>query len=182
GLLFPQLGRALLELAHGVLGGFVHRETGGEGGAAAAGYVGMADRIGVDDHAGGAVGVDIDHRRGLEADVEPEARGDAATAVFALQLGLVVRAVLDRLDRLDKSDALVRRPRGLRRAFLGAIHDPYVARVDAALLRELVDYRLRSERRVGRARRAIGRGLGPVNDHVVSVDHQVGDIVWRHDT
>ena len=93
-----------------------------------------------------------------------------------------MRAVLDRLDRLDHPDALVRRSGGLRRAFVSAVVDAEVALVDAALLGELVDDRLGGKRGVGRARRAVGRGLGPVDDHVVGVDQDVGDVVGRHDT
>ena len=63
----------------------------------------------------------------------------------------------------------------LRVAFLDGVFQSEVDRIDSALLRKFVDYRLGGEGRVGCTRRAIGRGLGPINDDVVGVDLKILD-------
>src|SRR5580704_838944 len=180
GLLLPDFGCALLELADHVLRSLKNRHPGGYSGTATSGHVGVTDRIGIchqrshvrslktedfrdnhclrcartadidrtDHEAGGAIGMNIDHCRGLQPDVEPEARGYPAAAVRPFKLGLVMRAVLDCLDGLEEADTLECRSRRLGRAFLDPVHQPELARIDAAFLGEFVDDRFGSHRRV----------------------------------
>src|ERR1700691_1073987 len=65
-----------------------------------------ADINRTDDNAYAAVGVNIHCRRRLQADVEPETGRHPAPAIRSFKLGLIVRAIFDRLDRLDKANAL----------------------------------------------------------------------------
>ena len=99
-----------------------------------------------------------------------------------VELGLVMRAVLDRLERLDRSRCACTAvptvcgvpslaPFLMRKSIGSMPHFSASSSIDG----------LRGECGVGRARSAVGRGLGPVDDHVVGVDHDVGDVVGRQD-
>ena len=59
-----------------------------------------------------AVGVDTDAAAGLQADVEPEAHGDAAPAVRSVQGGAVVWMILHRFQHFRAADAPVLGPVG----------------------------------------------------------------------
>src|SRR5262249_50755840 len=112
---FPYVGNAFAHLPLDVYGRFVGSPAGGVGDAAAAGYVGVADGVGIGaagahvfgakaerfgklhgdggagaadvgrafDQAHGAIAVDAGGNGGFEADVEPEARADAAATLEA---------------------------------------------------------------------------------------------------
>src|SRR5262249_46846582 len=128
-----------------VLGADAQRlgELHGDGGACA------ADVGGAFDQADGAVRVDAGGGAGLQADVEPEAGGDAAAAVGASERRGVVRVPLRRLRGLDHADSRVDRPVGAARALTGAVSDAEVQRVNLQPLADLVHDRLGGERGVG---------------------------------
>ncbi len=187
--------------------------AGAEGGAAAAGDVVVADRVGADDlrmhilggdaqrlgqlhgdggaaaadvgrafdQADGAVGVDAGRDARLAAPVEPEAGGHAAPAVGAFQRRAVVRVILDGLQRLDIADQRQGRAVGTPVALLDRVDQAEVDRVDAQLLGQFVDHRLGRKGGVGAARRAVGRRLGLVDEHVVAVDLHVVELVRGQD-
>ena len=87
--------------------------------------------------------------------------------------------ILERLADLDKADPAVLRSDNLAGALLGGVFDPEVDRIDSALLGQFVHHTLRRERGVGRAGSPVGGGFGPVDDHIVAVDQEVGDVVGR---
>ena len=62
----------------------------------------------------------------------------------------------------------------------GAVQEPEFQRVHSQFLAQLVDGGLHGEGRGWRARRPVGRGLGPVDDHVVGHQVGVGNVVLGH--
>ena len=209
GIALPDLGGALFHLAADVHRGLVGGPAASEGGAAAAGDLRVADRVGVDhvrmhvlggdaerlgelhrkrgasaadvgraEHQrNGAVAVDLRVGGGLEADVEPEALGHAASAIGSFQLRLPVRRFLRGGHALDVADHAVGETVGALRALFAGVLEAHLERVDAQLFGELVQHRLGSELRLRRAGRAVGGGLRLVDDHVVAVDQLVGNVV-----
>ena len=63
---------------------------------------------------------------------------------------------------------------------LGAVQEPELQRVHSQLLAQLVDGGLHGEGRCRSARRPVGRGLGPVDDHVVGHQVRVGNVILGH--
>src|SRR5205807_4626283 len=121
------------------------------------------------DHACGAVLVDVDRRRRLAADVEPEARGDAA-ALIGAERDLHVRVVLGRFGRLLIADIGPGRPVRRLGAFLGGVDLAQAQRFDLQLLRQLVHAALDAVGRVRRAGGTVGRDLRAIRDDVVADD------------
>ena len=113
-----------------------------------------------------------ERHRGVAAEVEPEAAGDAAPLVLA-ERRLVVGMVARRLQRLAQADAVIGRPERGFRAFMRRILEPHLDRVDADPAGQLLDDALDRERRHRRTRRPVGSELGPVGDDVVADDADV---------
>src|SRR5262249_22020202 len=89
----------------------------------------------------GAVLVDRQRRAGLAADVEPEARGHAATLPLA-ERRVPVLGLLDRVERLFQTErAELRTVRGLG-ALARRVHHAELDAVDPELLGDLVDHAL----------------------------------------
>ena len=128
-----------------------------------------------------AVVVEIGGGAGGAGAVYPESGGDSPAPPLALYgLGVVV-VILGGLGGLNRADARVYDAGGAAGAFLSAVEDAEVYRIHAQSLAELVNDRLGGEGADGRARRAVGGGLGLVVHHVVGVYDDVGDVVWRED-
>ena len=125
-----------------------------------------------------AVGVDVDRRARLAGAVEPIARRHAA-ALVRPERRLVAWMVEDRLHGLAvpfvrHGIAGDHRVAGMDRV-LGAER----RRLDTYFLGQNVDRAFHREVRDRRARRAVGRGLGPVADDVVARRLLVGNVVHR---
>ena len=105
-------------------------------------------------------------------------RGDAASLVLA-QRRAPVRVRLGRLQRLDQADRPELRPVGGLGALLGRVLEAQLDRVHADRLGDLVDHLLDRELGDRAARRAIGRHLRPVADHVVADHLHVLEVVGR---
>ncbi len=123
-----------------------------------------------------AVHADVEVGAGLAAEVEPEAAGHAAALVLA-ERRLHVRMVLRRLQRRADADRAVDRAVGGSGAFLGGVLDPELDRIHADLLGQLIDRAFDRKGRHRRRRRAIGRGLRPVDQHLVADGLDVLEIV-----
>ena len=108
----------------------------GERGAAAA-DVGIAR-----DHRHRAVLADVGGGAGIGADVEPEAGGHAAR-IARLDRRLVVRRVLDGLQRLDHADGVEGDAIGRLGALLGGVLQAQVDRIHVELLGQDVDASIR---------------------------------------
>src|SRR5205823_7830556 len=102
--------------------------------------------------------IHVTGRARLAADVEPEARGDATALVLA-ELYFQVRMVLRYFDGLQIADIGPGRPVRRLGAVLGGVHLAQTHRVDVQLASQLIHAALSAERRIRRARRAIGGNL-----------------------
>ncbi len=145
-----------------------HRHRG-----ARAADVRVADR---DDRS--AVLVDVAGRTRLAADVEPEARRDAA-ALVGPELFLQVWMVLGRFDRRGIADILPGRAVQCLDAVLGRILFAQCQRVDAELVGQFIEAALDPVGRVRRAGSAIGGDLRAIADDIVAGDLGVWDVVHR---
>src|SRR6202034_639378 len=103
--------------------------------------------------------MDINNRGGLQARVEPESGTDAAATIRPFERRLVMVAIFNRRQRLDKADALKRRPGGLRIAFLDSVHQTEVDWINSTLFGKFVYDSFRREGGIAGARRAIRCGL-----------------------
>ena len=112
-----------------------------------------------------AVDVDVERDAGLAAEVEPEARGDAAPLIGA-ERRLVMRMVLHRFQGGDQADGPVCGTIGRLRAFLGRILQAELQGVHAELMGQLVDHAFDAESRDRCAGRAIGGLLRSVDDDI----------------
>ena len=136
-----------------------------------------ADIDGSGDERDGAVGVNGDGGGGLVAAVEPEAHGDAASAVRTLDGGGEVGVVDDGVLNLDAADGGEGHAVGHAVAFLGGVLEAEVHGLHADLLGELVDDALDGEGGLRGAGGAVGADLGLVDDDIVAIDDEVLDVV-----
>ena len=88
-----------------------------------------------------------------------------------------MRRFLRGLEALDVADDAVREAVGALRAFDAGVLQPHLERIEAQLLRELVQHRLGGELRLWSAGSSVGGGLRLVDNHVVTVDPLVGNVV-----
>ena len=128
-----------------------------------------------------AVRIDRKVDGGLQASVHPVAERDSASDILTLQRSVPVGMVPERFEHLHESDAREHRPVHLAGAFFRRVQQPELDGVDSELLCYLVHHRLRRELGVRRARRAVCRGLGLVENNVVGVHDGVRDVVRRED-
>ena len=149
------------------------RDLHGHGGAAAP-DVGRAF-----DEADRAVGVDVGHRGGGAAAVEPSPGGDSSSPVGPVQGRRVMGVLLRRLQSLHHADPPVYRASArLAGTLLGRVQEPEVDGVHAEPAGQLVDHRLGGKGRRRRSRGAVCRGLLHVGHDVqglyVGVGYHVG--------
>ena len=109
--------------------------------------------------------------------VAAEAHPDASSPVPALERGLVVGMLLDRLHRLLGADAEVHNSVGSPRALDGCVHEPQVHGVEVEGTCDIVDRRLYRVGYYRRSRGPVGLCLGLVVNDVVGVDANVLDVV-----
>ena len=96
---------------------------------------------------------------------------------FSPERRLHMRMVLRRLERRADADRAVDRTVGRSRAFACGVLDAEVDRIHADLLGQFVDHALHREGRHRRRRRAIGRGLRPVDQNFVADRLDVLEVV-----
>ena len=123
-----------------------------------------------------AVVLDIEGDAGFAVPVEPVAAGDAA-ALAGLERRLVMVVGLRRLEGLNVADGSELGAVGHLAALDGRVLEPEIDGVHADPPGELVHHAFDREARHRRARRAIGRRLGPVGDHIVAHHQDMGDVV-----
>src|SRR5215813_15347782 len=109
-------------------------------------------------------------RRRLHAGIEPEARRNTTTPIWAFELGLVMVAVLDCFTSFDEADALEWGADHLWAAFFDPVHHAHFERIQSALVGELIKDSLACERGIARTRGPICLRLGPIHYHVLRID------------
>ena len=159
-------------------------------------FIRQAQRFGRHDRHAGAAAADVgaalghqdrtiaghaDLRGRRPAKVHPQPARDAATLPCGQRRGPVGMG-LGRLKALDIADIAVGQPEQARIAGLHRVYQPHLERIKPKLLRQFVDAAFHRERRLRRARRAIGRGRGHVAQHVPPGDVGIGHPVMaqRH--
>ena len=115
----------------------------------------------------GTVGADVEVGAGLAAEVEPETTGHATPLVLA-EWRLHVRMLLRRFQRGPDADRAIHRTVRRFGAFPGSVPDAEFNRVHADLLRQLIDDAFHREGGHRCRRRAIGRCLGPIDQHLIA--------------
>ena len=130
------------------------------------------------DHRGAAVAAEHHRRAGAHAGVEPEAAGEAAPDARG-DRSLPVLTGLHPFEHGAEADGTVRRTVGREVPLRDGIREPDLDRIETERGGDLVDGRFDGERRHRRSRCAVRRHLRLVDDDVVGVDVEVGDVVGR---
>src|SRR5258708_7973866 len=91
-------------------------------------------------------------------------------------------AVAEGFERIDEADFLEERAGGLRGPLVRAIAEAELDGIDAALLREFIDYCLAGKRGSRRPRSPVGCNFRSINDYIEGINPQIFDNIGTEST
>ena len=130
----------------------------------------------------GAIRVHAGRCAGWPSSIEPKPAGDSPAPIRPLQGRSIVLMLLGRLHRFQVAYPWEPDARDLSRALFRAVERAELQGIHTKLFAYLIYYRLCAKSGDGRPWRPVGSGLGLIQDHIVPLHTDVGDVIGSEDT